>query len=343
MQRPRTLGILLWLPAIVVLGAYRGLYSFDNRLATIAVLTAMDVVVLAGCSLVLNRYAIPALLYNRRVAAFAGLAGSLVVVGAYTIQAVQPLWYRMAGLAEQTEPILQMRTYQVFNSWLVVVLGCLCVIAFRLISNHLLTRRRFELLEKEKARTELSFLKAQINPHLLFNFLNSIYAHIDRSNTTARNIALCFSEMLRYQLYECSSDAIPIEKELSYLRHYIDLQSLRTNGNLRLSVETTGDLASFSIAPLLLVPFVENAFKYTSTHEHRPNFLIVQAHRQESTFSFRCENTKDHIRSHSLVEESGVGIQNVRRRLELLYPGKHTLDIRDGTETFAVHLDLTIA
>lgn len=336
--------VLLWILAGTLLGAYRVRYSFDDRFDTAAVLTAIDLGVLLGCSLLLNHRLIPRLLYRGKRLLFVICALLAAVVCVYAIQTLQHLWYSYARpLSDDDAAILRTPAFQVFNSWMIVVPGAVCLIAYRLVSDHLLTRSRYEELQKEKAQTELSFLKAQINPHFLFNSLNSIYAHIDRSNTIARSIVLGFSEMLRYQLYECNSEFIPIEKEISYLRHYIELQQIRMNENLRITVEMdAAGLAEFQIAPLLLIPFVENAFKYASTHEHIPNLLNIEAHRQDEAFIFRCMNTKDHPTSRSLVEDSGVGIRNVRRRLELLYPDAHMLDIQDTETTFTVVLTLAV-
>src|SRR5438445_12586327 len=119
-------------------------------------------------------------------------------------------------------------------------------------------------MAKEKAEAELGFLKSQINPHFLFNSLNSVYFLIDKNNAGARDALHKFSDMLRYQLYEIKDEKIPIEKEISFIRDYIDIQRLRREANCSVNLEIGKEVKGFSIEPLLLVPFVENSFKHLS-------------------------------------------------------------------------------
>src|SRR5690606_22905121 len=116
-------------------------------------------------------------------------------------------------------------------------------------------------MELEKVNAELEYLKAQVNPHFLFNSINTIYFQIDRHNELARNSLSGFSDMLRYQLYECNGTEIGIEKEIRYLKNYVSLQRMRKDENYLIFFEEHGDLTGFNVPPLLLIPFVENAFK----------------------------------------------------------------------------------
>ena len=128
-------------------------------------------------------------------------------------------------------------------------------------------------LAKEKAEAELNFLKSQINPHFLFNSLNSVYFLIDKSNPDARQALHKFSDMLRYQLYEANGEKIPIEKEINYLQDYVHLQQLRKDENYKVQFNCSPDVKNFSIEPLLLIPFVENAFKHISHKTDGSNFV----------------------------------------------------------------------
>jgi two-component system, LytTR family, sensor kinase len=197
-------------------------------------------------------------------------------------------------------------------------------------------------MAKEKAETELNFLKSQINPHFLFNSLNSIYFLIDKKNTDARRTLLQFSDMLRYQLYDCNSSTIAIEKEVRFLEDYIKLQSLRKDQQYDVGMNVDNTVKGFSITPLLLIPLVENAFKHISHHHDARNFVQVELKRMNGTFTFTVENSKD---DHQRITEpaGGIGLVNVKRRLELLYPGKHELSIDNSETKFKVALNIHLS
>ena len=191
-----------------------------------------------------------------------------------------------------------------------------------------------------KAEAELNFLKSQINPHFLFNSLNSVYFLIDKNNPEAREVLHKFSDMLRYQLYEANGDKIPIEKEIAYLGAYADLQKLRKDENYSIEFNCGPEVKGFSIEPLLLIPFVENAFKHISHKSNQANFVRVDMIRRNSLFEFTVENSKES--GTSTDQYGGIGLNNVKRRLELLYPGKHELEISDKYGVYKVIFKLKI-
>jgi two-component system LytT family sensor kinase len=194
-------------------------------------------------------------------------------------------------------------------------------------------------MEKEKLQTELQYLKAQLNPHFLFNSINTIYFQIDESNAEARESLRKFSEMLRYQLYECNEEKIPIEKETMYLESYVDLQRLRKNNNSQITFSKQEPIENFEIAPLLLLPFVENAFKHLSNYPDAQNKIQFEMSRTNGSFNFSSMNTTDEEQKQ---KGNGIGLRNVQRRLDLLYPGKHTLKIIEEPGIFKINLQLEI-
>lgn len=212
--------------------------------------------------------------------------------------------------------------------------------AFKLLIDYAGTQKRLGDLSKEKAQTELQFLKSQINPHFLFNSLNSIYFLIDKQNTAARKTLLQFADLLRYQLYDCNTASIEIEKELAYLNDYVKLQEIRKNNNYEITLDGDENMTGFRITPLLLIPFVENAFKHISHHTGKKNFIHITLKKQNNSFQFNLVNSKDNHKS--TEPQSGIGMANVKRRLELIYPGKHQLTIEDGEEVYAVQLNLDV-
>ena len=195
-------------------------------------------------------------------------------------------------------------------------------------------------VQTEKLRTELQYLKAQLNPHFLFNSINTIYFQIDKSNTEARESLEKFSELLRYQLYECNEDRIPIEKEISYLESYVDLQRLRKNERNIIRFNTGENVRGFCIAPLLLLPFVENAFKHLSGYAGSNNIVELNMNRQNGSFLFSLSNSIDP--QAEINHEPGIGLKNVRRRLDLLYENAYKLDIQKDDSTFNVELQIKI-
>lgn len=222
--------------------------------------------------------------------------------------------------------------------------------AFKLLMDYARSQKRLAELSREKAEAELNFLKSQINPHLLFNSLNAIYFLIDKQNAEARQSLLQFSDLLRYQLYDCNADMIEIEKEVTYLQDYIKLQRLRRDQHYEIRVNIADQVSGFRITPLLLIPFVENAFKHISHHADQRNFVRVDLSRNNEVLYFVVENSTEvatsgrHADHHGLPEiPGGIGLQNVRRRLALLYPGKHDLTIQDKDGTFKVALSLYLS
>ena len=147
--------------------------------------------------------------------------------------------------------------------------------------------------------------------------------------------------MLRYQLYEMNGDQIPIEKEILYLRDYMDLQQLRKDEKYSVEFNCTGEVKGFSIEPLLLIPFVENAFKHLSHDNNRLNYVKVNLDREQDRLLFTVENSKE-LNGHTTELRGGIGLPNVKRRLELLYPGKHQLNISETDKTFSVRLNLQL-
>jgi two-component system LytT family sensor kinase len=227
------------------------------------------------------------------------------------------------------------------NSFINIFVWTVCLVTGKLIFDRVRIQQFVETIQKEKSRAELDFLQAQFNPHFLFNSINSIYGNIDKNNVAARKMLLTFSEMLRYQLYECNTQTIPFDKELNYIKNYITLQQSRKEESLIVHFNYAENLKSFTIAPLLFVAFIENCFKYVSNHDESENRVDISFKIEKNMLVFRAFNTKEQnavIR----IKHKGIGITNVKRRLELLYPGRHNLFIQDKELTHEVILNLQL-
>lgn len=191
---------------------------------------------------------------------------------------------------------------------------------------------------RQGAEQELEYLRAQMNPHSLFNSLNAIYFLIDKENKTARDTLMKFSGLLRYQLYDANTPVIGIEKELEYLRDYVAIQRLRHDAHYDITFSADDTVRAMQIAPLLLIPFIENVFKHLSAHQHAENRASIHIGRQANTLRLQTFNTKDDTEK----KTGGIGLANARRRLALLYPGRHQLSITETDAGYSVTLDIQL-
>lgn len=196
-------------------------------------------------------------------------------------------------------------------------------------------------LKAEKLKAELKFLRAQINPHFLFNGINSVYFLIDEKPDIAKSTLLKFSDLLRYQLYECQDEWIPLAKEVAHVEAYIDMEKIRRGKDISIQLNVPEYLDSYNISPLLFTPFLENAFKYVSNKDDgKMNQINILISLKEEELFFEIENTIDENNTH---EQGGIGIKNVRKRLELIYPKKHQLDIFEKDNWFMVKMKISLA
>ena len=201
-----------------------------------------------------------------------------------------------------------------------------------------------ELLEKEKQKTEaeLKALKAQINPHFFFNTLNSIYSMaLDKDDRLPKTI-LQLSDLMRYFLYESRDNFIPLKKELDVVDNYMALQRLRSGKELNIETQRTGSVNGQQIAPLLLITFLENAFKHGAKGNSIGTFIKLNIAVEKNKLFFSVLNNKGMIDEIKTTDHGGLGLENIKRQLELLYPGKHSLAIKDMKDSFAVELQLAL-
>ncbi len=193
-------------------------------------------------------------------------------------------------------------------------------------------------LENQRLTAELAFLKSQINPHFLFNSLNSIYSLAYQRSETTPEAILKLSEIMRYMLYESNDNKVDLAKELQYLQNYIDLQKIRFGSNAYVDFEVNGVVSNQRIVPLLLIAFVENAFKHGVANDPAtPIKLIINL--SDGHLSFYMENKK-HMNNRDMI--SGIGLNNVRRRLDLLYPDRYNLEIHDDADIYTCELSLIL-
>jgi two-component system LytT family sensor kinase len=308
-------------------------YATSGIAFSVTLIKLLDLAVMVYIT---NYVLIPFLFYRKKYFWFV-LTFILMIVTSSTIKMM--ILGRVTGDIQMAtlSGNLKSRIYDnVIPHFFLVIAGA----AIKLMVDYTKLQQRMAETAREKAEAELNFLKSQINPHFLFNSLNSVYFLIDRSNTEARESLHKFSDMLRFQLYELNGAKIPVEREVSYLRDYVDLQKLRKDENYTVEFTCSPSVKGFVIEPLLLIPFVENAFKHISHFPSQNNFVRLDMHRENGHFTFTAENSKETAKT--TEGPGGIGLVNVKRRLELLYPGKHTLSIQNYHEKYKVQLTLTL-
>jgi len=193
-------------------------------------------------------------------------------------------------------------------------------------------------IQINQLQTELKYLRSQINPHFLFNGLNSVYGSIEMSNLQARDMMVQFSDLLRYNLYEADVETIALEKEIKYLENYVALQKARSNDNVEVSLIVGYKNRNVQIAPLIFMAFVENAFKYASRGDRMSNRILIQLKEENGQIHFTCENSFEE----SETSSGGIGLNNAARRLELLYKDRYKLDIKKEQNIYSVDLTLSL-
>ena len=203
---------------------------------------------------------------------------------------------------------------------------------------------QFKDIEKEKLEAELKALKAQINPHFLFNTLNNLYSLTLDKSDKAPNLVLKLSDMMRYILYECNDRYVLLEKELEFIRNYLDLQKIRLDETIPVKMDVKGSTAQNKIAPLLFEPLIENAFKHGSYGKNNDGFVNILFNLEErNKMELVIENRFDEKWQNNDHKNKGIGIKNVTRRLELLYPEKHQLHITKNQNLFKVILEIELS
>ena len=207
---------------------------------------------------------------------------------------------------------------------------------------------RTHRLERQKLEAEMTALRAQLNPHFLFNSLNNIYSLALDKSDLAPDYVLKLSELMRYILHDCQADEVPLRKELEFVQNYLDLERIRMEDTVRLELEVDGPVDDMTVAPLMLLPFVENAFKHGIKTKPEGAFvkITVKVDAME-VLDIEAINSKENgvseadLDLNGTVVPGGVGLENVRRRLALLYPHRHKLTLRDAGSRYEVNLQIT--
>ncbi len=210
----------------------------------------------------------------------------------------------------------------------------------KLLKNWYQEEQKNRQLRQVNLETELRFLKSQINPHFLFNSLNNLYALTLKKSDQAPEVVLRLSNILRYVLYETGEGKVNLEKEIQYLRDYIDLEKIRAGERVDIRFEVHGNPNGFQIEPMLLLTFVENSFKHGAAGVIQNAWIHANLFCTDHTLTFIIKNNKPGQNQGEQVNPGGIGMENIKKRLDLLYPEKHELLVFDEPDSFTVQLTL---
>lgn len=281
-------------------------------------------------------YLLPNFLFKKRVALFVVTFITALVLIVYSRIQLERLV--VDGFTFTEAYLYRPRfTVQTFFSYLSIVLF-VSLLRFAVDWFDLQATRKE--IEKEKLTAELNFLKAQVNPHFLFNTLNNLYylAYSKSENTT--EVIEKLSQMMRYMIYDSNYPKVQLSKEIDYMQNYISLEKLRLGDKVNIQFVIEGEVDTIQITPFILLTFLENAFKHGVSNTAQQSFINVSLTCASNQLQFKVMNSRPP--APKAEEKSGIGLQNVRRRLELSYPGHHRLDMNYSSTEYRVQLDLTL-
>lgn len=306
----------------------------------------------------------PLLIIKRRTWLYTALVVALLVATMFTLSAMRPSDSRMLHAPQRSEccehdcmnaemmaskqqppPMREGGPLMMFGPGEVVIFfGGLLLMGMNLgVKLYFRSQEDADILsqiEKHALERQLQYLKYQVNPHFFMNTLNNIHALVDIDPERAKASIVELSKLMRYVLYEGNNRLTPLSREVQFLRNYVQLMSMRYTGNVSICLDVPEVLPDSMLPPLLLVIFVENAFKHGISYRTK-SFVEISLQPHGDRLLFSCRNSRPEIK-HDENMKGGVGLSNVRRRLDLLFPGNYTLDIKEQEDTYTVCLDIPL-
>jgi len=231
-------------------------------------------------------------------------------------------------------------SFRQMNSLFLFLVILLISLGLRIVQEWKQTEKRNKQIEAEQLEMQLSFLRSQINPHFLFNTLNSIYSlALIKSDMTAEAV-MKLSEMMRYVIHDVHKDKVDLQMEIRYIQHFVELHKIRLSNNVNVELLIQGDFSTYKIPPLILLPFIENAFKY-GTSSHEKTSIIIEISVDHDILEFKVSNQI--FPGREKEESRGIGIRNTEQRLNLIYPGTSRLKVTNNGKIFIINLSIQLA
>lgn len=327
---------LFWLVVLIVLTVME-IRGSDNEISFILTNNLIRLAVFVLIVYFNFNYLIPNYLNRNRIFLY-------LLFLIFTILIITPLenllfYFKFSQLPERQGELLTKLNEAFLSNFLLACTSTLVKIVADW-GKHIQTKQQ---IHTQTMQSELRFLKSQINPHFLFNTLNNLYALTLKKSDKAPEIVIKLSEMMRYMLYECNEKQVLLSKEVNYLKNYLDLESLRQGKNVRINFEVKGQVSEQMIAPLMFIPFLENSFKHGLNNQISTGFVDIILEVDDNKVRMFIENSKAPSMPKPIGRKSGgIGLVNVRRRLDLLYPDKYQLKIDDNPNTYKVSMDIDL-
>ncbi|MDH7447109.1 sensor histidine kinase [Aquimarina sp. 2201CG14-23] len=247
------------------------------------------------------------------------------------------------GPKESLKEIIYDIKFTVFGYFFRLYFYTSIFIFIKMIKARATEKHQLDTLQKEKATAELNFLKAQIHPHFLFNTLNNLYALTLDKSDKAPDVVSKLSEIMDYMLYQCKENQVLVTKEIELLEHYIGLEKLRYGNRLQLDFKHKIDNSKTLIAPLILVSLVENAFKHGVSGAIQKAIIKIELETKDEILRFKVYNTKSNASQNNDANyKEGIGLKNVKRQLELIYPDQYECRVEEQEESYEVNLRITL-
>ena len=309
-------------------------YSYDRSDNTFEFFRFIFFLNSAMAAAVINYLLFPYFFYKKKYIMFCGLLClllALIVINEELI--LEQIFYPNSKRSQNFAGV-------VFT--LVEILPVVSVLSgFKFTWDAIKTKQEVEVLTSLVKESELQFLKSQINPHFLFNNLNNLYAYAIEHSPKTPKIILELSSVLRYMLYECKEEYVPLNKEIGHLKNFTELNKLQIEERGIINFDTEHINSEYKIAPLILVVFIENAFKHSQSTQSDNIKIEIHISMEGNVLSFYCKNNFEQIANHNDLTH-GIGLRNVKKRLNLLYKNAHTLDIKESDNLYEVHLKLNL-
>lgn len=233
----------------------------------------------------------------------------------------------------ELSPDARIKAFAILNSFIVLFISFI----FGTLRNRYFKEKQYQAIIAEQNQAKMQFLKAQINPHFLFNTLNNIYSLTVVKSDVAPNMILLLSDLLRYVIYEGKEGKVSLEKEILHIRKFIQLYQMRNEEDKNISLSVEGDIQNVEIEPMILIPFIENCFKHSDLDFNNDGYIAIDILLREDFLFFYCKNTKN---DNNLQKDKtgGVGLVNIQNRLTLLYGEKASFELIQKEDTFEVNL-----
>lgn len=308
-------------------------YSFDRNDPGITYDQIIFFLIYTVASVIITYYLMPSYLYRKKYWVFSGL--TLFVF--FTVIMIEELLETVLFPGTVRASIVPGIYYAFFD-----ILPILAILAgFKFAWDAIGSQQEVEKLRSSIQESELQFLKSQINPHFLFNNLNNLYSYALDGSSKTPEIILEMSGVLRYMLYECKEKYVPLKKEIEQLNNFIKLYKLQIEERGLVNFKEGHIDPSYRIAPLILVVFIENAFKHSQSGQSKNIKIDIEVSIEDDLLMFVCKNNFESVESMDTVAK-GIGLKNVKKRLELLYPNMHKLEINEQERQFSVFLTMQL-